>query len=131
VKAEKVRGHALQRTRPSRCGCHPRLPQAGSLGRSAKSNAGRFEQEAAEGTETDSILCFLGYLLLNSEAGHETDDFGVMTIGGAQTQSIVAVVEDLGSVHTNFVAVRPPLIEHELKSGESLRLGIRTMARKR
>ena len=33
------------------------------------SNAGPFEQEATEGTETDSILCFLGYLLLNSEAG--------------------------------------------------------------
>ncbi len=59
----------------------------------------------------------------------ETDDFGVMTIGGSQTQSIVAVVEDLGSAHTNLVAVRPPLIEHELKAGESLRLGIRTTAR--
>ena len=23
--------HALQRTRPSRSGCHPRLPRAGSL----------------------------------------------------------------------------------------------------
>jgi hypothetical protein len=59
----------------------------------------------------------------------ETDDFGVMTIGGSQTQSIVAVVEDLGSAHTNLVAVQPPLIEHELKAGESLRLGIRTTVR--
>ena len=61
----------------------------------------------------------------------ETDDFGVMTIGGSQTQSIIAVVEDLGSVSTNFVPVRPPLIEYELKSGESLRLGIRTTRKTR
>ena len=39
---------------------------AGSFG---TRNAGWFEQEATEGTETDSILCFLGYLLLNSETG--------------------------------------------------------------
>ena len=31
--------------------------------------AGGVEQEPTEGTETDSILCFLCYLLLNSEAG--------------------------------------------------------------
>ena len=30
---------------------------------------GGVEQEPTEGTETDSSLCFLGYLLLNSEAG--------------------------------------------------------------
>ena len=42
----------------------PRLTQL-----SGRNNAWRFEQEATEGTETDSILCFLGYLLLNSEAG--------------------------------------------------------------
>src|SRR5213592_3752754 len=28
----------------------------------------RFEQEATERTEMDSVLCFLGYLLLNFEA---------------------------------------------------------------
>ncbi len=39
------------------------------LGRSAASNAAGVEQEPTEGTETDSILCFLCYLLLNSEAG--------------------------------------------------------------
>ena len=60
-----------------------------------------------------------------------TDDFGFMTIGGSQTQSIVAVVEDLGNAHTNFVALRPPLIEHGLNSGEFIKLGIRTTARTR
>src|SRR6266508_3213140 len=75
------------------------------------------------------IICF-GRTTRSSVAfWDETDDFGVMTIGGSQTQSIVAIVEDLGSAHTNLVAVRPPLIEHELKAGESLRLGIRTTAR--
>ena len=29
---------------------------------------GHFEQEATEGTEMESVLCFLRYLLLNSEA---------------------------------------------------------------
>src|SRR6266513_4813484 len=41
-------------------------------------NAGRFEQETTEGTETDSILCFLRYLLLNLEAttfGADDADF--------------------------------------------------------
>src|SRR6266516_3702609 len=41
----------------------------GELDRSAASNAGGVEQEPTEGTETDSILCFLCYLLFNSEAG--------------------------------------------------------------
>src|SRR6266571_3284304 len=41
----------------------------GELCRSAASNAGGVEQEPTEGTETDSILCFLCYLLLNSEVG--------------------------------------------------------------
>ena len=74
------------------------------------------------------VVCCGKTMNPNFSFWEETDDFGVMTIGGSQTQSIVAVVEDLGSAHTNFVAVRPPLIEHELKSGESLRLGIRTTA---
>ena len=38
-------------------------------GPSAASNAGGVEQEPTEGTETDSIRCFLCYLLLNSQAG--------------------------------------------------------------
>ena len=37
--------------------------------RSAVSDAGRIEPEATEGTEPDSTLCFLCYLLLNSETG--------------------------------------------------------------
>jgi len=45
------------------------LSVVAQLCRSAASNAGGFEQEPTEGTETDSILCFLCYLLLNSEAG--------------------------------------------------------------
>ena len=77
------------------------------------------------------VVCFGKTMNPTFSFWEETDDFGVMTIGGSQTQSIVAVVEDLGSVATNFVAVRPALIEQELKSGESLRLGIRTMARTR
>ena len=39
-----------------------------SLSSFGTSNTGLFVQEATEGTETGSILCFLGYLLLNSEA---------------------------------------------------------------
>ena len=35
------------------------------LDRSAASNAEWFQQEATEGTETNSILCFLRYLLLD------------------------------------------------------------------
>src|SRR6266545_4789152 len=46
-----------------------RLIPVAHLYRSAASNAGGVEQEPTEGTETDSILCFLCCLLLNSEAG--------------------------------------------------------------
>ena len=56
----------------------------------------------------------------------ESDDFGVVTIGGSPTQSMVAIIEDLGSVYTNLAAIGPPLIRHELRPGEYLRLGIRT-----
>ena len=45
---------------------------------------GGFEQEPTEGTETDSILCFLCYLLLNSEAGClasvDAESFGVFGV---------------------------------------------------
>src|SRR5256885_1000807 len=67
---------ALQRTRLLRLGFAMSLRFAqrpggrvAELGRSAASNAGGVEQEPTEGTETDSILCFLCCLLLNSEAG--------------------------------------------------------------
>ncbi len=56
-------GSMLHCERPWRAPCHR------SALRSAESNAGRFEQEATEGTEMDSILCFLSYLLSNSEPG--------------------------------------------------------------
>ena len=46
-----------------------RLIPVAHLDCSAASNVGGVEQEPTEGTETDSILCFLCYLLLNSEAG--------------------------------------------------------------
>ena len=44
---------------------------AGSLSRVVRRGAhgGRSEQEATEGTEMGSILCFLCYLLLSLEAG--------------------------------------------------------------
>ncbi len=72
------------------------------------------------------VVCF-GRTTRSSVAfWDETDDFGVLTIGGSQTQSIVAVFEDLGSVHTNLTAIGPPIIQHELRPGEYLRLGIRT-----
>src|SRR5438309_633834 len=48
--------------------CH-RKPSLSQYYCSAASNAGGVEQEPTEGTETDSILCFLCCLLLNSEAG--------------------------------------------------------------
>ena len=72
------------------------------------------------------IICFGRTTRSSVTFWDETDDFGVMTIGGSQTQSIVAVVEDLGSAHTNLTAIGPPLIQHGLRPGEYLRPGIRT-----
>jgi len=78
-----------------------------------------------------AVVMFCGKTINpNFSFWEETDDFGVLTIGGSRTQ-IIAVVEDLGSLHTNLVPVRPPLIERELKPGESLRLGIRTKGKTR
>ena len=58
---------------------------------------GGFEQEPTEGTETDSILCFLCYLLLNSEAGClasvDADSFGVFGVFSGQTRCVLIPAE--------------------------------------
>ena len=55
----------------------------------------------------------------------------MLWISDSKAQKLVAVLEDLGGEHTNYVAVGCLVLKRELSPGQYIRLEVRTVKRRR
>jgi hypothetical protein len=56
-----------------------------------------------------------------------TGSLGVVWLGNTGSQQVVAVVENFGTQSNNYVPLREPLLRQNLRPGEHLRVGVRTL----